>query len=102
MRDWGKGILSQQDFLSDSISTMMEDIKGDIDFDIAPAISTQNMDLGFDARGDVTLSGSLTGSLEAALIGALSSGVELRMSKNTGNAILSYSESAMRASRSRW
>lgn len=102
MRDWGKGILSQQDFLSDSISTMMEDIKSDIDFDIAPAISTQNMDLGFDARGDVTLSGRLTGSLEAALIGALSSGVELRMAKNTGNAILGYSESAMRASRSSW
>ena len=102
MHDWGKGILSQQDFLSDSISTMMEDIKSDIDFDIAPAISTQNMDLGFDARGDVRLSGSLTGSLETALISALSSGVELRMAKDTGRAVLGYSESAMRASRSSW
>lgn len=102
MRDWGKGIVAQQGFLSDSISTMMEDIKSDIDFDIAPAISTQNMDLGFDARGDVRLSGSLTGSLETALISALSSGVELRMSKDTGRAILGYGESAMRASRSSW
>lgn len=102
MRDWGKGIVAQQGFLSDSISTMMEDIKSDIDFDIAPAISTQNMDLGFDARGDVRLSGSLTGSLETALISALSGGVELRMSKDTGRAVLSYGESAMRASRSSW
>lgn len=102
MRDWGKGILSQQDFLSESISTMMEDIKSDIDFDIAPAISTQNMDLGFDARGDVRLSGNVTGNLETALINALSSGVELKLAKDTGNAILGYSESAMRASRSSW
>lgn len=102
MHDWGKGILSQQDFLSDSLSTMMEDIKSDIDFDIAPAISTQNMDLGFDARGDVRLSGNVTGNLETALINALSSGVELRMAKDTGRAVLGYSESAMRASRSSW
>lgn len=102
MHDWGKGILSQQDFLSESISTMMEDIKSDIDFDIAPAISTQNMDLGFDARGDVRLSGNVTGNLETALINALSSGVELKLAKDTGNAILGYSESAMRASRSSW
>lgn len=102
MHDWGKGILSQQGFLSESISTMMEDVKSDIDFDIAPAISTQNMDLGFDARGDVRLSGSLTGSLETALISALSGGVELRMAKDTGRAVLGYSESAMRASRSSW
>ena len=60
------------------------------------------MDLGFDARGDVRLSGSLTGSLETALISALSSGVELRMAKDTGHAVLGYSESAMRASRSSW
>ena len=102
MRDWGKGIVAQQGFLSDNISTMMDDIKSDIDFDLAPSISTQNMDLGFDARGDLTLSGSLTGSLETALISALSSGVELRMSKDTGRAILGYGESAMRASRSSW
>ena len=102
MHDWGKGILSQQDFLADSLSTMMEDIKSDIDFDIAPAISTQNMDLGFDARGDVRLSGNVTGNLETALINALSSGVELRMAKDTGRAVLGYSESAMRASRSSW
>lgn len=102
MHDWGMGILSQQDFLSESISTMMEDIKSDIDFDIAPAISTQNMDLGFDARGDVRLSGNVTGNLETALINALSSGVELKLAKDTGNAILGYSESAMRASRSSW
>lgn len=102
MHDWGKGILSQQDFLSDSLSTMMEDIKSDIDFDIAPAISTQNMDLGFDARGDVRLSGNVTGNLETALINALSSGVELRMAKDTGRAVLGYSESVMRASRSSW
>lgn len=102
MHDWGKGILSQQDFLSDSISTMMEDIKSDIDFDIAPAISTQNMDLGFDARGDVRLSGNVTGNLETALINALSSGVELKLAKDTGRAVLGYGESAMRASRSSW
>lgn len=102
MRDWGKGILSQKDYLSDSIGTMMEDIKSDIDFDIAPAISTQNVDFGFDARGDVRLSGSMTGNLETALINAFSSGVELKMAKDTGRAILGYSESAMRASRNSW